>query len=58
MMMMCLMALDNLETVWDMNGWQMATYLSMVKAVIVNTVAFVADSDANPCKMHETSPNI
>lgn len=35
----------------------MATYLSMVNAVIVKTVAFAADSEVKPCTIHVTSPN-
>lgn len=33
------------------------SYLSIVKAVIVNTVAFVKHSAANLCNLHTTSPN-
>lgn len=56
MTMMCLIARDSFETVCDINGWHMATYLSIVNAVIVKTVALAADSEANPCSMHDTSP--
>lgn len=56
-MIICFTALDSFDTVCDINGWQIATYLSMVNAVMVKTVAFVADSEAKPCRIHDTSPN-
>jgi len=57
MINMYLNALDRLDSVCDRNGWQIATYLSMVNAVIVNTVAFVDVSAANPLTMQNISPN-
>lgn len=36
----------------------MAIYLSIVKAVIVSTVAFADVSAAKPCKMQNVSPKI
>lgn len=57
MINMYLNALDKLDSAWDKNGWQIATYLSMVNAVIVNTVAFVDVSAANPLIMQNISPN-
>jgi len=57
MIKMYLNALGRLDSVCDINGWQIATYLSMVNAVIVNTVAFVDVSAANPLIMQNISPN-
>lgn len=54
---MYLNALDKLDSAWDRNGWQIATYLSIVNAVIVNTVAFVDVSAAKPLIMQNISPN-
>lgn len=58
MTIICFIARDSFETVCDIKGWQIATYLSIVNAVIVNTVALAADSEAKPCKIHDTSPKI
>lgn len=57
MINMYLNALGRFDSVCDINGWQIATYLSMVNAVIVNTVAFVDVSAANPLIMQNISPN-
>lgn len=43
-----LMTLDSFDMVCDKNGWQIARYLSAVKAVIVSTVALAEVSAANP----------
>jgi hypothetical protein len=54
---MNLTALESFDTLCERKGWQMATYLSTVKAVMVRTVAFVDVSAAKPNRMQNASPN-
>lgn len=57
-MTMILIALDKLDNVCDLIGWQIAIYRSTVNAVIVKTDEYDVISERNDLKMQNGSPNI
>lgn len=52
------MALESFDMLCAINGWQIATYLSAVNAVIVSTVALADISESSPRSWQKISPNM
>lgn len=53
-----LIALGSCDIVCDLRGWQMATYRSIVNAVMVSIDAFIDVSEDRPLTTQKNSPKM